>query len=204
MDGGLGDDTFVVDGTNALKDAIIGGDGDDTILVSGASALSLNRFNAQDQSIENWLGNGAAVFGTKSANVFDFSGLNSVNGLAYIDAGKGNDMITGTDFADDIRGGVGNDLITGGAGDDVLNGGGGNDIFVFGAGFDHDTITGFAAGLTVGDAIKFEGLFADYDSVLAASQQVGANVVITVSPSDTITLTQVALSNLAANDFLFA
>jgi hypothetical protein len=40
-------------------------------------------------------------------------------------------------------------------------------------------------------------------SVLAASQQVGADVVVTASPDDTLTLKNLQLGALHANDFAF-
>jgi Ca2+-binding RTX toxin-like protein len=203
-DGGQGDDTIVVSGGGAVKDTILGGDDADTILVAGTAALVLTNFNALDQSIESWIGNNRAVLGTGADDVFDFSGLNSASGLGHIGGGKGNDSITGTDFADDLRGNGGNDILVGGAGGDILRGGGGSDTFIFGAGFGHDTIADFAGGPGLGDVIQFEGLFADFAAVLASTQQIGAHSVITVTPDDTITLTNVAMSNLAANDFLFA
>jgi Ca2+-binding RTX toxin-like protein len=112
-----------------------------------------------------------------------------------IDTGLGNDGI-------DARGG--NDTLIGGGGNDGMTGGAGNDTFVFHAGFGQDTIADFAAGSGVGDVIEFhDAIFADFAAVLAASQQVGANVRITVDASNSIVLNNVSLANLHQNDFLF-
>ena len=46
-------------------------------------------------------------------------------------------------------------------------------------------------------------VFADYASVLAAAKQVGADTVITLDASDTITLKNVSLANLHQDDFFF-
>ncbi|MDZ8138314.1 MAG: hypothetical protein RM049_23915 [Nostoc sp. DedQUE04] len=48
--------------------------------------------------------------------------------------------ITGTKYADVLRGAAGNDILNGGAGNDILSGGAGNDILNGGAG--NDILTG--------------------------------------------------------------
>jgi Ca2+-binding RTX toxin-like protein len=119
-------------------------------------------------------------------------------------AGKGNDSIIGSMFADDLRGGDGKDHLAGGAGNDLLSGGAGNDTFMFAAGLGHDTIRDFTASGRTADVIEFaKNVFASYGAVLAASHQVGADVVITVTPDDSITLLGVSLSNLSSSDFHF-
>jgi serralysin len=145
--GGSGEDSFVVSGSDDLLDIFDGGLGTDTIEVTGTGSVTLAGFNATASSIEAWQGNRQAVLGNSSANVFNFSGLTSVTGLGYVDAGSGNDKITGTGFADDLRGnagtltgGDGNDTLSGGADSDNLNGGGNNDTITGGAG--KDILTG--------------------------------------------------------------
>ena len=67
-----------------------------------------------------------------------------------------------------------------------------------------DTIADFLGGAGVGDVIQVDqSLFASFSDVLAHAQQVGTNTVITYDVNNSITLTAVALSNLAADDFLF-
>ena len=65
------------------------------------------------------------------------------------------------------------------------------------------TVTDFSAGDAAGhDVVELQHtLLTDFASVQAASQQVGADAVITLSPHDTITLTGVDLHALTANDF---
>jgi serralysin len=121
----------------------------------------------------------------------------------------GDDMLQGGDGKDFLDGGVGNDTLTGnkdkdtlvgGAGDDTLTGGTGSDLFVFNADFGNDIIT----DLENNDHIQFEdGLFEDAQSVLMASEQVGADIVITLDDNNTITLQGVQLSSLQEHDFLF-
>jgi Ca2+-binding RTX toxin-like protein len=203
LHGGAGNDTFVISGTGDQTDTLDGGDGIDTIQVTGTGAVTLAGFNAATSSIESWQGNNQAVLGTSGSDIFDFSSLTTVSGLSYVDGGKGNDTIIGTRFADDLRGGAGNDRLTGGAGNDVLTGGAGNDTFVFAAGFGQDTITDFTLKGVNADVIEVsKDVFSSYTQVLAASHQVGANVVITAG-TDSITLTNVTLSKLSVDDFRF-
>lgn len=106
---------------------------------------------------------------------------------------------------DTIFGGKGNDRITGGAGDDILSGGEGRDTFIFRPGFGSDVITDFT---TVGgdrDMIVLSGLFADAADLDAHMTQVGSDVVISVSQSDQIVLSNVEKFTISVHDqFIFA
>ena len=220
--GGADDDTFVVFGADSLSDLIDGGAGTDTIEAVGAANVTLSRFDAAASSIEAWDGNGQAILGTGGADVLDFSALESFTGVAYVDTAAGNDRITGGGANEYLRGGAGHDAIFGGGGNDVLVGGAGldvivggsgadillggpdNDRFVFGMGFGVDVIRDFASGMPAGDVILIDAdIFADLNTLLAASAQDGSSVVITAGMSDTLTLQNTLLGNLHANDFAF-
>jgi serralysin len=133
--------------------------------------------------------------------------LNGGNGNDVLDGGGGNDTMTGGNGndmlfggfgIDTLIGGNGDDSLDGGAGDDSLTGGKGADLFVFDAGFGDDTIT----DLGNADRIQFDSeVFETPQAVLAASQQVGADTVITAG-MDTVTLQGVQASSLQADDFL--
>ncbi len=111
----------------------------------------------------------------------------------------------GTDGRDDINGFETDDIIVGGMGDDYLSGGGGADIFVFGPASGNDVINDFQGAGSGHDLIQFDhSIFADASSALAASAQVGNDVVITISPQDTIVLRDTQLSALSTNDFRIA
>jgi Ca2+-binding RTX toxin-like protein len=183
--GGNGDDTFVISGSNDVSDKFYGGDGTDKILVAGSAAVTLAGFNAAASSIEVWEGNGNAVLGTSKANVFDFSALESVTDLLYVDGGKGNDTIIGTKFNDDLRGGAGNDLLHGGDGDDVLIGGTGVDKLYGGAGA--DTFVFAESGSKNRDTI-FDYNFAEGD-VIDLSALLDANFNESSLVSDFVRLT---------------
>ena len=195
---------LVVAGTSDTFDVLIGGSGVDSILVAGTGVLTLAGFDATASSIENWAGNGAGVLGTTASDKFDFSGLTSKSAMAYVDGSAGNDVLLGSAFGDDLRGGTGNDRLVGGMGDDRLSGGSGNDTFAFLKGHGHDTITDFAAGAATGDRIELDHqVYANFNSVLAASHQLGNDVVISADGLDSITLTNMHIADLHQNDFVF-
>jgi hypothetical protein len=74
---------------------------------------------------------------------------------------------------------------------------------VFHVGYGLDTISDFAAGVSVGDVIQVDAsLFANFAAIQSHAAQVGAHTVITYDAANTITLTGVSLSSLNANDFL--
>ena len=128
------------------------------------------------------------------------------NGLI---GGNGNGIIAGTHKGETLDGrggddflfaGNGPDRVIGGDGNDRLNGGGGPDTFVFGPGFGHDVVTDFSHA----DHIEFDGgVFQNFNQVQAASQQVGADTVITLDAGDSITLLGVSLHSLHASHFDF-
>ena len=79
------------------------------------------------------LGGIASRFGTDGVDVIDLSSL----GVALqLDAGTGNDTVTGGALNDTINGGDGDDTIKGGAGDDLITGGLGKDQLEGGLGAD--------------------------------------------------------------------
>jgi len=111
------------------------------------------------------------------------------NGDDILKGGAGNDRLFGGDGADVLRGGAGND---------VLVGGNGPDNFVFEPNFGKDVVADFAKN----DVITFENsTFHDFHDVTAAAHQVGADTVITVDAQDTVTLTNVSVQQLHANNF---
>ena len=119
--------------------------------------------------------------------------------------GMGNDWLEGGDGDDVLDGGLDNDVLIGGAGNDILTGGAGSDVFVIGVGDGSDTITDFTAGSgSEHDVIRFDrALFPDFASVVAAATQVGNDVVIALGNGDNLTLQNVKLSDLTADNFEF-
>ena len=127
------------------------------------------------------------------------TGLTGGNAPGIIAGGNGRETLDGKGGDDFLFGGNGNDRLIGGDGNDKLTGGNGQDTFVFAPGFGHDTITDFSHA----DHIEFDNhIFHDFQAIQAASQQVGNDTVITVDDHNSITLQNVALHSLHANDFI--
>jgi Ca2+-binding RTX toxin-like protein len=119
--------------------------------------------------------------------------------------GMGADWLDGSDGSDTLSGGIGMDTLIGGSGDDMLTGGADWNVFVFGGSSGADIITDFVAGSgTNHDLIKLDrSVYPDYASVLAASTQVGSDVLISDSNGNTITLLNVDLASLIPDNFEF-
>jgi len=114
--------------------------------------------------------------------------------------GAGNDVLMGGDGDDVLIGGDGDDVLVGGNGDDVLIGGAGNDIFIGG----EIVIQGFQAGAGAGDRVDVSAFAdaTDFNAVLAHAQQIGGDVVIDFGDGDMVTLRNVSVATLNADDFL--
>jgi hypothetical protein len=126
--GNAGDDILQVRGNEGIYDFFHGGEGTDTLQFLAGGSVTLAEFDAATSSIEILQGNGRGLFGTKDMNVYNLSGLTAApTDLPFVDAGAGNDIVTGSDFADDLRGGAGDDTLDSGDGNDTLDGGKGID-----------------------------------------------------------------------------
>ncbi|HTJ58723.1 MAG TPA: family 16 glycosylhydrolase [Devosiaceae bacterium] len=87
-------------------------------------------------------------------------------------------------------------IIFGGKGNDTLTGGTGSDTFVVSKSYGTDAITNFQSG-TDGDLLRVENYgFTSYAAFMAAAHQVGANTVIALSGTESVTLNNVRLSSL--------
>ncbi|WP_411287529.1 Ig-like domain-containing protein [Phenylobacterium sp.] len=169
-----GIDDDLLDGQSG-NDVLLGGDGKDTL--SGGFDFDLLNGDAGDDVLKGDDGN------------------DTLNG------GTGKDELFGGAGMDRLAGGDGDDQLTGGAGNDVLVGGLGMDTFIFTSGFGKDVISDFNP---LFDEIKFsKTLFTSYSKVMAAAQQVGADVVITFDANNSLTLANVLKTALKSDDFLF-
>jgi Ca2+-binding RTX toxin-like protein len=177
-----GDDTYIVD---TAKDAVYeaAGGGHDTVMSSVTYALSSSAYVEVLQTVND--------AGTTALNLI------------------------GNDFANTVRGNAGNNTLEGRGGDDVLIGLGGNDrlygqagndTFVFGHGYGRDTIGDFVGnGSAAGDTIRFEGgAFSGFADAMSHAVQKGTDVVFTLDAGTSLTLQNVQLSALSAQDFVFA
>jgi Ca2+-binding RTX toxin-like protein len=139
-----------------------------------------------------------------------------MNGFGEID-GRGNSLdntIDGNNSANTLIGGGGYDEITGRRGNDVLIGGDGHgsleaDGFFFNVGDGIDTIRDFVAGDDSGDFILLGGYAAafrvhGFDELMSYMSQQGNDVVIAFDAANQITLSNVTLGSLNAQDFAIA
>ncbi|ACL55325.1 calcium-binding protein [Methylobacterium nodulans] len=176
IDGGAGNDTLFGD---AGDDRVDGGEGDDVV--------------------RGWYGNDTLFGSGGNDAVF------GEDGHDFIGAGSGNDYVSGGAGNDALYGEAGNDLLFGNAGNDELVGGTGSDTFGFGRGDGQDLIRDFTVGGAERDVIAFNGgAFASFAAVQAATQQVGADAVISYGAGDTIRLQNTQLASLTADNFTFA
>jgi Ca2+-binding RTX toxin-like protein len=176
MNGGTGNDTYVVDSeTDVVQEAANAGT--DTVQSFIDYTLEAN--------VENLvLFAGRKGFGNDLNNVITGSG-----GADTIQSGKGNDTLLGNASNDGISGGDGNDVIEGGIGADSLEGGAGNDLFLYRLENIIDLIPlggDFISDFEVGkDKIDLLDLFSDFD--VGSSDPVGAGFLqLLVSGADTL------------------
>ena len=90
-------------------------------------------------------------------------------------------------------------------GTDRLYGGHGSDIFVIDKGFGRNTIFDFQFGNDGHDVIQISlgTTFDTFDEVFAAGKQVGSDAVFTFGGQGVLTIANVSIETLTANDFNF-
>lgn len=179
-----------------VDDELDGRQGDDVLIGRDGSDL-LDGSTGNDQ-IDGGDGDDVVNGGIGNDDILGGEGDDVIRGDAGVDE------IDGGAGDDDIEGGAGADRIIGGEGDDVMRGNAGKDVFVFKAGFGHDTIGGWSTTRNSNDTIEFhDNLFADYAAVLAATERVGDDLVITFDEDNSITIKDLAFSELRESDFRF-
>ncbi|KZL15134.1 VCBS domain-containing protein [Pseudovibrio sp. Ad37] len=181
----------------AADGTIIVGEDHDDDKAYDAGAVYIFTQNADG----SYTGPDGTVFEAQGTVETGYVGLSPVE----IRGSEASETLQGGDLADRLLGNGGDDTIDGGMGDDSIYGGEGNDTFVFNSGdTGHDLIGDFAAGSGPSDVIRFEAsLFSDFDAVLAAAAQSGANTMITIAEGTSVTLGGVTLSDLHQDDFAF-
>ena len=111
------------------------------------------------------------------------------------------DALSGGAGNDRLFGGAGSDLLDGGTGADFLNGGAGDDRFVYRlGGYGADVIFGFVAGAGSEDRVVFSG----FSGPLTFATQVGTDTVFDFGGGNTLTLRNVQLGSLSADDFVLS
>ena len=162
LSGGDGDDVFEI-GTGSGTDRFDGGAGQDLIIATADAAIIGIAALEGIEAIDAGGFGGVSIIGTAAAETLDFSGV-ALTGIVLIDAGSGNDIVTGSTGDDSFVLGSGNDLFFGGDGDDrfVARSGAGLDSIDGGAGFDSiiadaDDVIVSVAALTSIEAIDADG-----------------------------------------------
>jgi Ca2+-binding RTX toxin-like protein len=187
LSGSAFNDTLTGDANNNVlagssgNDVLNGGAGDDIIYGDGQIAPDTG-------------GAGTAGPIVLITDIGVADGNPSEDGNDTLNGGNGNDKLYGGGGNDTLSGGNGNDLLVGGTGSDTLTGGGGADTFAFGVGDGTDTITDFSA--KTGDVISVSG----YSSYTLT--QVGKDVLVKFSATDSILLKSTKLSDVTAGSIV--
>ncbi|GAA5526164.1 hypothetical protein Maes01_02759 [Microbulbifer aestuariivivens] len=142
-----GDDTFLITAADTGYNRYAGGPGIDKVLgTTGNDLIRLAAYSGTD-TLEIINGNGGRdiILATTGNNTLDFSNTD-LQGIAEINADKGNDIVNGS---------KGNDVIRGGEGADTVSGREGADIYLYSRGDGADVIRD--SGSSDGDILYFEG-----------------------------------------------
>lgn len=183
------------------SDSLFGGAGNDVISAGNGDDVASG--DAGSDVLSGGNGNDALSGGEGDDRLNGGNGNDQLSGGAgsdTLEGGNGSDTLLGGAGADRISGGNGDDLINGGAGDDVLQGNNGRDTFVFEANSGLDVINGFRANQ---DVIDLSALFDDFSEIQGLISQSGVNVQVALSAGNVITLSNVTLPSIDANEFLF-
>jgi serralysin len=212
LNGGAGDDEL--DGGRG-NDTLNGGDGDDE-LEGGRGNDTLNG-GAGDDELEGDRGNDTLDGGDGDDELEGGRGNDTLFGGAgddELEGDKGNDYLDGGDGNDELEGGKGNDTLIGGAGSDWIEGGKGNDFIVSGDGNDvivfdaedgdFDIIADFSANDRILIEEGHEVHIEDFDDLMDAATQIGADVYIDFGDGNAILLRDTLLDSLTEDQFIFA
>jgi len=155
--GGLGADIFVGDANDNL---FTGGPGRDTL--DGGAGSDTASYAEKTGAVIVTLSGATNALVTVGGRIED-----TLRNIENVLGGKGNDVLTGDELANSLRGGSGADTLSGGLavdtlagglGRDLLTGGEGGDVFVFDhkpGSLDWDTLADFeGAGVPDGDVLQ--------------------------------------------------
>ena len=199
---GNGNDTITA-GTGSL---VFAGNGGDAVTAGANSTIALGNGNntiteGAGSSVSAGNGNDTVTAGADSTIILG-NGNNTITEGAgsSVFAGNGNDTVT-AGANSTITLGNGNDTVFAGM-SDMFSFGNGHDTVAFSAAtpdaLGAQTISGFNAQH---DQIDFNpALFANFAAVLHDATQRGANTIITAAPGDSVTLLNVAMTSLTANN----
>ena len=164
LNGGGGSDSYEVAGNtgsgfqgyDSWADSGTGaGEVDRLVAAAGSAAIDIGMRAFSSTSgievIDATATSGAVrLLGDGNANLLNFSGVTLLGTNLRIEAGAGNDSVTGSAGDDAILGGLGIDTLTGADGNDTLTGGGGLDALNGGSGADTFVYTTLTDGIVGG------------------------------------------------------
>ncbi len=212
LDAGTATSGSTVESLTSIENAI-GGAGSDTFIGNSED----NFFSGQGgtDSYDGGGGNDTVDFSYSSAGwAFDLatgsasagSTTETLSSIENVIGSSGNDSFLGTSGVNIFSGGGGADELTGAGGDDVLTGGAGDDTFYFAEGDGADTIEDFVAGAGSDDLLDLTGVggLQDFSDVIASAYESAGDTILDFGDGDNVTLKNVALSTLHADDFRIA
>ena len=172
--------------------------GDDIITGNGNTRIS---YVSATAGVTVDLTLGTAV-GNASVGADTFTGVSRARGSNF------NDTIFGDGNANVLDGQSGNDLLGGRGGNDTLIGGANSDTFFYSAGADVVTDfdrSGGSFNHAEGDVINLVGSgVTNWAQLQSIMSQNGTDTLINFGGGNTMTLSNVALSNLTQSDFVFS
>jgi Ca2+-binding RTX toxin-like protein len=191
---GAGDDTLNGQSGAGEQDLMDGGAGNDSYLVDAANDLTFEAANGGTDTVTADFAGGSYYLYANVENLV-LAGT-TANGVGN----ELDNLLTGNASGNWLLGGAGNDTLNGKAGGDVLFGQDGADTFIFERGTGGDVIGDFAVGV---DKVKLTGLYTSFAEVQAHMVQNGTDSAIDLGQGDLVVFQHVAMNAFTANDFLF-
>jgi Ca2+-binding RTX toxin-like protein len=177
LNGGSGNDLFQYSGSWGGDDMVDGGEGHDRIVaMADDTTIRLHAIRNVEAITANGF-SGVTIKGSNGADILDFS-QTVLTGIARIDAGAGDDIVTGSQ---------GDDLFDTSFGTDIFYGAGGDDVFLVsglyagektidgGAGYDSIRATGDDTVITLSGLANVEKITADGHARVVISGTYGAD-----------------------------
>jgi serralysin len=210
--GGFGDDYFA---GNSADNTFRGGAGDDYFVASNGYDTYYGN-SGYDMVDYSKTGTGLTIrptgfgYSTVIAGGTAYDALYSIENIIgtrfndEISGDKANNYFLGMRGDDQLSGGAGGDVLNGGANNDTLTGGRDADIFEFKGSFGDDTVTDFDAHGDDHDFIDLSALnyFDNFADLKGNTTQDGDDVIIDAGSHGTITLENVDIDHLTADQFI--
>ena len=171
-----------VDPAGGSHDLMIGSSGDNVFYVRDGSDM---------------VQVGAGLAGVKT--IVAYTRYSLPDNVQNLEISGSHNFAVGNNLPNLIRASSGPASLYGGPGDDVLVGAGGGSSFIIPVGQGNDVIYGFTAS----DTVRLIGsAFRTFADVQGAMRQSGGDVVLQISPSETLTLRDATTAQFGANNFL--